>query len=148
MSEILPPKVGVGLFIVRGDEVLMGKRISKHGTGEFAGPGGHVDPGENPHEAVLREKSEEAGDDLQIGPLRMLCVSSLVRYLPKHYIDIGFAAEWVSGEPIVMEPEKLESWDWYPIDALPEPLFENIDKYVEAYRGGKMYFPHVTPEVE
>ncbi len=148
MSEILPPKVGVGLFIVRGDEVLMGKRTSKHGTGEFAGPGGHVDPGENPHEAVLREKSEEAGDDLQIGPLRMLCVSSLVRYLPKHYIDIGFAAEWVSGEPIVMEPEKLESWDWYPIDALPEPLFENIDKYVEAYRGGKMYFPHVTPETE
>ena len=32
-------RVGVGVFIVKGDCVLVGKRLSKHGNGTFALPG-------------------------------------------------------------------------------------------------------------
>jgi 8-oxo-dGTP diphosphatase len=61
-------------------------------------------------------------------------------YAPKHYVDIGMIAEWESGEPQVMEPEKLESWGWYDLDDLPSPLFNAITNYIEAYKTGRKYF--------
>lgn len=50
------------------------------------------------------------------------------------------AADLVSGEPKVMEPDKLESWEWYDIDDLPTPLFGVEPNYVESYKTGKTYF--------
>jgi hypothetical protein len=39
-----------------------------------------------------------------------------------------------------MEPDKIESWDWYPINALPSPLFGVVENYIAAYRDGTTYF--------
>ena len=57
------------------------------------------------------------------------------QYAPKHYIDIAFAADWISGEPEVREPDKIEGWAWYPLDALPSPLFGTVPTAIEALRG-------------
>lgn len=134
------PKVGLGLLVVKGDMILLGKRKAAHGTGQYGGPGGHMEGMETFEEAVIREKDEEAGEELILKNLKFLCVTNLRKYAPKHYVDIGMVAEWAGGEPKVMEPEKLESWNWYPIDKLPQPLFGCMENYIEAYHTGRTYF--------
>lgn len=131
-------KVGIGLFIIKDGKVLLGKRKNSHGADEYGGPGGHLEYGETAERAALRELAEECG--IKVKNLRMLCVSDLLTYLPKHYIDIGFTAEWETGEPAVLEPHKLESWAWYDLDNLPVNLFGCVSAYAESYRTGKRYF--------
>ncbi len=58
-----------------------------------------------------------------------------ITYAPKHYIDLAFAADWVSGQPTARETEKIESWKWYALDALPAPLFATLPTALEALRG-------------
>jgi 8-oxo-dGTP diphosphatase len=134
------PKVGVGIIIIKGNKILLGKRKGSHGHGEYASTGGHLENGETLEECALRELAEEAGPNLQVKNLRFLCVINLRQYKPKHYIDIGFIAEWKSGEPKVMEPDKKESWEWYAIDDLPSPIFGPVPIYVKAYKAGQTLF--------
>ena len=136
------PQVGIGLFIVKNGKILLGKRKGSHGAGEFSLPGGHLEHMETIETSILRELVEEAGTDITIKNLRFLCATNMTKYAPKHYLDIGMAAEWESGEPVVGEPHKLESWAWYDIDDLPTPTFGCTENYIEAYRTGKTYFPN------
>jgi len=131
-------KVGVGLFILKDGKVLLGKRKNAHGSDQYAGPGGHLEYGETAEQTALREIAEECG--IKVKNLKMLCVSDLLTYFPKHYVDIGFSAEWESGEPEVLEPEKCESWGWYDIDNLPGEPFGCLTAYIESYKTGKKYF--------
>lgn len=134
------PKVGVGLLIVRGNKILLGKRKGSHGEGEYGGTGGHSEHLESFEETALRELLEEAGPDIKVKNMRFLCITNLTAYAPKHYVDVGMVAEWESGEPIVVEPHKLESWGWYSLDEIPEPLFSVEENYILAYKSGQIYF--------
>lgn len=120
-------------MVTRGSQVLLGKRRGSHGAGEYAWPGGHLEYGELLAECAAREVMEETG--MQIGPIRFLRVLNTLRYAPKHYVDIALAADWVSGEPEVREPDKVDSWAWYELTALPSPLFHMIPSAIEALRG-------------
>ena len=134
------PKVGIGIFLIKDDKILLGIRKGSHGEGEFALPGGHLEFNETFEGCVLRELTEEAGPDIKVEGIRFLCTTNLRKYQPKHYVDIGMLVEWVSGTPRVMEPDKIESWRWYDLDNLPEPLFGCTENYIESYRTGRPYF--------
>ncbi len=134
------PKAGIGIFLIKDGQLLLGKRKGSHGAGEYALPGGHIENGETFEDCVLRELAEEAGPEIKIKTPTFLCVTNLRKYLPRHYVDIGMLAEWVSGEPIVTEPDKKEAWDWYGLDKLPKPLFGCTENYIKAYKTGKSYF--------
>lgn len=134
----LVPRVGVGVLIFKDGKVLMGKRLNAHGDGEYCGPGGHLDHLESFEECAIRETMEEVG--IEITNVRFLCVSNLKKYAPKHYVDIGVIADWKSGEPRVMEPDKRESWEWHDLESLPIPLFGVTPDYFDALRSGRVYF--------
>lgn len=136
------PKVGLGLLLVDGNKILLGKRRGSHGEGEYAGVGGHLEGLESFEEGLMRELVEEAGPDLKIANLGFLCLTNLrTTYAPKHYVDIGMVADYVSGEPQTMEPDKTEGWSWHDMDNLPTPLFGAVANYVDAYQTGKVYYP-------
>lgn len=137
-TQATRPKVGVGVMIFKEGKILLGKRKNAHGDGEYAWPGGHMEHMESFEETVRRETSEETG--LKIENIKFLRLLNFKDYAPKHYIDILMVADWKSGEPIVMEPEKCEGWDWYDIDNLPEPLFKAEYSGIEAYKTGKIFF--------
>ena len=59
------PRIGVAVFIVRDDKVLVGTRIGSHGSGTIALPGGHLELGEGMAECGVREVKEETGIDLE-----------------------------------------------------------------------------------
>lgn len=124
-------------MIWKDGKVLMGKRKATHGEGEYAWPGGHLEFNETFEECARRETLEEAG--IEIKNVRFLRLVNLRDY-GKHYVDIGIIADWKSGEPQVLEPEKCEGWDWYDPEDLPVPLFKAIPYYLEALRTGKNCF--------
>ena len=54
---------------------------------------------------------------------------------------IGLTAEWKSGKPMIMEPDKVsEEWKWYALDKLPKPLFELCRLSFDAFKIGKKYY--------
>ncbi|MCX5746789.1 MAG: NUDIX domain-containing protein [Proteobacteria bacterium] len=124
------PRVGIGVLVLKGRKLLLGKRRGSHGAGQYASPGGHLEHLERFADCATREVREETG--LEIGPLRFLRVQNITQYAPRHYVDISFAADWVSGEPTVREPDKVESWGWFDLDALPWPLFGTLPSSIAA----------------
>ena len=104
------PKVGVGIFLIKDNKLLLGRRKGSHGAGEYGLPGGHLELNESFEGCVIRELGEEAGTDIKIKTPKFLCVTNLRKYAPRHYVDIGMLAEWVSGEAVVAEPDKKEPW--------------------------------------
>lgn len=137
-------RVGVGLLIIKKGKVLWGKRKGSHGEGVYGSVGGHLIYGETAKEAILRELSEECG--IKIKNLQFLCVCDFLTYFPKHYLDVGFVAEWESGEPKVLEPHRVESWEWRDLDDIPDEVFPPARGYIEAYKTGKKYFTYPKPD--
>ncbi len=134
-NEQLHPRVGIGVMVMKHGKVLMGKRRGSHGQGEYAWPGGHLEYMESFEECAKREVREETG--MEITNIQFVRIMNLKDYAPKHYIDIGLKADWKSGEPKVLESEKVERWDWYDPNDLPQPQFTTIPSYLEAIKTGR-----------
>jgi 8-oxo-dGTP diphosphatase len=58
---------GVSALIVRDGRVLMVRRGKEPFEGYWSLPGGRVEPGETPQEAVRREVREETGLEVEVG---------------------------------------------------------------------------------
>ena len=135
-NETERPKVGIGLMILKGDQVLMGKRKNTHGHGTWSFTGGYLEFGESFEKCLKRELKEECG--VKIKDVRFQCVANVIKY-GKHHVLVGFVADWKSGDPILKEPEKLECWDWFPINKLPKPIFEASRLIVKSYIRDNVY---------
>ena len=136
-EEAQRPKVGVGVMILKDGKVLLGKRKGSHGNGEFAFPGGHLEYMESFADCARRETREECG--IEIENIRFQYLANVTSYAPKHYVHIGLAADWKSGEPTILEPEKSESWGWYEIDNLPQPMFKMCKLAVQCHKTRENY---------
>ncbi len=53
--------IGVGGAVVRDGKLLLVRRASRHGRGNWQLPGGFIEPDETMEQAVVREVQEEAG---------------------------------------------------------------------------------------
>jgi 8-oxo-dGTP diphosphatase len=141
MNEEQKPRVGMGVMILRDGKVLMGKRKASHGVGEYAFPGGHLEYMESFEDCIKREVMEESG--IIIKNIKFLHVGNIFHYTPKHYVNVVLLAEWESGEPQILEPEKIEDWQWYDLHNLPEPVFIQTGLAIESYKTGKNYYDAV-----
>jgi mutator protein MutT len=59
------PVVGVGALILSEGKILLEKRRNEPAKGKWSIPGGVVEVGESPEEAVIRETKEETGLDVE-----------------------------------------------------------------------------------
>jgi 8-oxo-dGTP diphosphatase len=100
MTTTLPqPVPAVGVVCLRGDSVLLIRRGTPPGQGEWSLPGGRIEPGERTVDAALRELREETGVEATITGL-IDVVDGLFPEAGRHYVLIDYAARWVSGEPV------------------------------------------------
>ena len=136
MEKII--KVGVGVLVVKDGKVLLHKRYGSHGEGEYASPGGHLEFGESISNCAKRETMEEAG--IEIKNIKFLFYKNMTDYSQKHYAHINVLADWASGEPKNMEPEKGGEWGWYDLNNLPSPRFATLDDTVRAIKSGVNFF--------
>ena len=119
------PRLVVCAVIIRGGNVLLERRAPS-GVDGLDGmwdlPGGKVEPGETPNDAIVREIAEE----LSIGvrpahPLPFLPTSTW-KYADgeqRHWILAAYPCEIISGEPV-----ETETLKWFPVAALPDDILD------------------------
>lgn len=121
------PRIGVAVIIKKDKTVLLGKRLSLHGSGCWAFPGGHLEHGELVFDCAKRETLEEVGvtiTNLKKEPY----TEDFFTESEKHYLTLFVSADLESGTPQVREPDKCKEWQWFTWDALPTPLFAPITR--------------------
>ncbi len=120
------PKVGLGIFLFKDGKVLMGKRLSKHGYGYFATPGGHLELGESFEECAKREALEET--NLTITKAHFVDATNVIfTDNNAHYVTCYVIAKEFEGQLKNLEPDKCLSWDWYDLDNLPTPILPSLE---------------------
>ncbi len=130
MSMKEGPNVGVGVVVIKDNKVLLGKRKNAHGQGSWSFPGGHLEFNEELEDCARREVREETG--LQIKNIRLgTFTNDIFRDEGKHYVTLFMVADWDSGEPEVMEPEKCEEWGWFEWSKMSKPLFLPIQNLLK-----------------
>ncbi len=134
-------RVGVGVMLWHDGKVLLGRRKGAHGAGQLSFPGGHMEKGESIEECVLREMREEVGPAVEFVNLRHQVTARSSRFMPRDYLHIGMSAKWVSGEPVLMEPDKCDGWSWYPFDDVPvREMFLFAALAVDAHRKSCVFY--------
>ena len=96
------PIVGIGVIVLKSDQVLLIRRAKAPNIGSWSLPGGAQELGETVEQAARRELMEETG--VTVGPLHLAAVVDNIRPDPDgrlryHYTIIDFAARWETGEP-------------------------------------------------
>ncbi len=90
--------IGVGGAVVREGQLLLVRRASRHGRGNWQLPGGFIEPNETMEQAVAREVLEEAGVVAEVEAVLGL----RSRYDPESgngmYVVLVLRA--ISGEPV------------------------------------------------
>ena len=107
----------VTALMKRGSKVLLGQRPEGQNLGgywEF--PGGKLEPGERPEDALKRELKEELGIDAEIGPI---CLSSIHDYGDRGVLLLFFQINYWVGEPKTIYHNQLK---WSQIDDLHKEL--------------------------
>lgn len=127
-------------MVIKDGKILLGQRQSQstHGEGQYAYPGGKLDHMESFEECAKRETREEAG--IEITNIKLIRLLNFKDYAPRHFVDIAVRADWESGEPRVLEPDKVADWAWYDFDSLPKPLFKACPSAIEALTTGQVYW--------
>jgi len=129
MSDFKYPRVGVGVFIRRDDKILLQlrSRNSRHASGMWSSIGGHLEKWESFEDCILREKNEECGDQLIISnPSFWTVVNTTFLQEDRHYVFLAFIADWIKGEPFIMEPTKCEKYEWFKWNEFPENVMPGI----------------------
>jgi len=114
--------IGINVFVIKDNQLLLGKRKNVYGTGTWGLPGGHLETGEAMKDAAARELMEETGLSAKSFDFSNV-VNDRSRSTGGHYVQIGFVAHNVAGEPKVNEPDRCEEWGWFGLDDLPKELF-------------------------
>lgn len=128
-------RVGVAAFITKINadtycpSVLVGKRLSISGYGTWSLPGGKIEFGENPKEAVIREVFEETGLYMSFDSTNLVkeheYSSSIVDEV--HWITLFYTCSKVRGILENKEPDKCAEWHWVAIrDLLSLKLFDPL----------------------
>lgn len=132
MSTELKPNVGVGVLVVKNGKILMSRRKNAHGAGQLAFPGGHLEHLESFESCARRETQEECGIEIQ--NVRFMLLYNMTAYAPKHYVHVTMIADWASGEPVNLEPDKSEFFQWMDLDEITGSMFDSAKVSLEHYR--------------
>ncbi len=133
MSAQVKTGIGVAAALVRGSDVLLGRRIASFGDGLWQTPGGKPDPGESLAEAAIRETFEETALAIS-DPVEIARQYDDFAEIETRYETVFFAVRCERGEPQNTEPDKCEGWSWHPLDALPADRFAIDDATIDAIR--------------
>ncbi|WP_369149801.1 MULTISPECIES: bifunctional class I SAM-dependent methyltransferase/NUDIX hydrolase [Streptomyces] len=121
--------VGVGAILLGEQGILLGR----HRRGTFELPGGSVEAGESFEAAVIRELAEETGLVAHAEDVALL--STLVDHVDGVLrVTVGALVHAWQGEPMTQPGECVGDWAWYPLDQLPDGLFECSAQILTAWR--------------
>ncbi len=122
----------VAAIIINGDKVFSTQR----GYGDFKGgwefPGGKIELGETPQEALIREIKEELEADIEVGEL----LDTVEYDYPTFHLSMDCFICRLKGDKLVLKEHEASKWltkdtmdsvAWLPAD---EGLVEKIKRYI------------------
>lgn len=122
-------RLAINLVLKRNNKVLLMRRFNTGwNDGKYALMGGHVEDGENPEDAVVREAMEELGIAIKkedISHVRTLVVK------PDH-VYLYFECEKFEGEPQNNEPNECDDIRFFDVNNLPDNIIDADKKALKA----------------
>lgn len=129
------------LLLRKEGKILLARR---HNTGYLDGsyqvPAGHIDAGELPTEALIREAKEEIGIDIKPEQVKFVHAS----FRPKHdptgdRVDYFFEVQEWDGEVRNCEPHKCDEMIWVRPDNLPDTTAALVRVVIECVERGEPF---------
>lgn len=135
------------LLLRKNGKILIARRCNTgYQDGNYQIPAGHIDAGELPKEALVREVKEEIGVDIL--PVNVKFVHTSFR--PKHdqtgdRVDYFFeVTEW-EGKVTNCEPKKCDDLQWVKPSDLPSNFTPHVRVAIECIERGE-YFSELSLE--
>lgn len=120
-------------------KLLLGRRCNTgFKDGQYSVPGGHVEKGEIPKDALCREMKEEVGVGISLQDVEL--VHTMYRLQDEQErIDFFFLVKKWSKEPQNMEPEKCDDLAWFPLTDLPHNTVDYVRVALNHYGEQEIY---------
>jgi 8-oxo-dGTP diphosphatase len=118
-----PVIVAAGVLVENQRVLLTQRKKGSHLAGAWEFPGGKVEAGEDPRDALVRELKEEIGIDVTVtDPIEV----TFHAYPEKSVLLLFFAVTRSAGSP---DPQPLDvaAVKWAAVDALDDALFPPAD---------------------
>ena len=128
----------VDAIIREGDRVLATQRGYGDQKDGWEFPGGKVEEGETPQEALKREIEEELKTEIEVGEY----LTTIEHEYPKFHLSMKcYWARIIEGKPVLLEHEaarwlsreELDSVAWLPAD---ETIIDRIKESLENKKNG------------
>jgi len=137
-THFTDPKVAVIALISANEKVLLVRRAVNPGKGLWSLPGGYMDAGEMPTEALQREVDEEVG--LAISVDEMLAIFPMENEEGKRVgIVLAFQAQVVGGDLQVYAQDDVSEAAWFAPRHIPSDLAFDSTKMLIAEWAGNEY---------
>ncbi len=96
------PHIGVGVLLIRNNQLLLVKRKYNPDAGYWSIPGGHLDLGERVETAAEREAFEETGFKVKVS--KLAGIIDKIMYdddgkIEYHYVLLNYFVEQIEGDP-------------------------------------------------
>ena len=114
-----------GIFLLKGQQVLLCKRGRAPYIHEYDVVGGFLDHGELPETGIHREVQEELGVKVKIIELLGFYINNYGSKDVKT-LDIFYVGKIVSGNP--KSHDDIEALEWHPINKLPKTPMLSVTK--------------------
>lgn len=108
---------------------------------------GHIEPGETPPAAAIREAEEESGVVVLPEDLELFHIYSNENNPKVPYLGFIFRARTWKGEPAIQEADgKCDAMGFYALDDLPEPLTSQVVEALKNISGNEVTYSYFEPK--
>lgn len=127
------------LLLIKNGKILLARRINTgFQDGNYGLVAGHGEKNETARETLCRETKEESG--IVVDPNDAVLSHIMHRKDSRdERVDFFFTVSGFHGEPKIMEPERCDDMNWFPIDNLPENTVDYMKQAIECYQKGIIY---------
>jgi len=129
----------VHLILIEEGKILLQRRYNTgYEDGNYSVVAGHIDGNESVITAMKRESLEEAGIKIKEEDLEIVHV--MHRKTPdRESIDYFLTCKKYEGKITIMERNKCDELNFYPLDCLPNNVIPYVKKGIENYLNHKPF---------
>ena len=121
------PKVGVGVVVMKDEQILLIRRTMAPEIGKWSIPAGYLDYGEDPAETAVRETFEETNLHVEIE--KLLNVYHNPPSAGGATVFIMYQAKLLSGTP--QAGDDADAVGFFSLDNLPEIAFASTKEIIQ-----------------
>ena len=130
----------VYLILLSDSDVLLSRRYNTGWQdGQYSLVAGHLDGNETVTSAALREAKEEIGIDILPADIKIVHTMHRIAKPGLEYIDFFAVAQKWDGVPAILEPDKCDDLNWFPVYQLPNNVLAYVKLAISHHLRGQTF---------